>query len=67
MAEHATYLWHPLSGYEPARLVPVLQTEEELRGLLIASLAGSAAALKPHCNARRGWMTAADGRIQGVG
>lgn len=43
MAEHATYLWHPLSGYEPARLVPVLQVEEELRALLIASLAGSAA------------------------
>ena len=43
MADHATYHRHPLSGYEPARLVPVLQAEEELRGLLIASLAGSAA------------------------
>lgn len=43
VADHATYHRHPLSGYEPARLVPVLQAEEELRGLLIASLAGSAA------------------------
>lgn len=41
VVDHATYLGLPLGGHEPARLVPVLQAEEELRGLLVASLGGS--------------------------
>lgn len=42
MADDAIDFVLPLGGHEPARLARVSQAEEELRGLLVASLGGSA-------------------------